>query len=142
MTPIHYLSATDLVSAYAEKKLSPVEVTRHVLDRIECVDRKLNAFCLVDSDAALRDARDSEARWMKGAPAGLVDGVPATIKDVVLTKGWPTLKGLSKGRGSVRQPDPGMKIRLRRPGFASTVQCFSARPPRPNSDGRRSATVR
>ena len=77
MTPIHYLSAGELVSAYAEKKLSPVEVTRHVLERIESVDAKVNAFCLVDSDAALRDARDSEARWMKGAPVGLVDGVPA-----------------------------------------------------------------
>jgi aspartyl-tRNA(Asn)/glutamyl-tRNA(Gln) amidotransferase subunit A len=93
VTPIHYLSAGELVGAHAEKKLSPVEVTRHVLERIESVDAKVNAFCLVDSDAALRDARDSEARWMKGAPVGLVDGVPATIKDVVLTKGWPTLKG-------------------------------------------------
>ena len=117
MTPIHYLSATDLVRAYAEKKLSPVEVTRHVLDRIECVDRKLNAFCLVDSDAALRDARNSEARWMKGVPAGLVDGVPATIKDVVLTKGWPTLKGsrLSSTAGPWNEDSPAT-ARLREHG--------------------------
>src|SRR5258708_23209154 len=70
VTPIHYLSAGELVSAYAEKKLSRVEVVRHVLHRIENVDASVNAFCLVDSDAALRDARDSEARWMKGAPTG------------------------------------------------------------------------
>ncbi|MGH6918763.1 MAG: amidase, partial [Geminicoccaceae bacterium] len=39
------------------------------------------------------DARAAEDRWRRGAPLGMVDGVPATIKDVVLTEGWPTLRG-------------------------------------------------
>jgi aspartyl-tRNA(Asn)/glutamyl-tRNA(Gln) amidotransferase subunit A len=88
-----FLPATDLVERYRAKTLSPVEVTRAVLDRIEALNPKLNAYCLVDGDGALAAARASEARWAKGTPAGPVDGVPASIKDLVLARGWPTLRG-------------------------------------------------
>jgi aspartyl-tRNA(Asn)/glutamyl-tRNA(Gln) amidotransferase subunit A len=87
------LSATELVGLYRRKQLSPVEATRAVLERIERFDGALNAFCLVDAEGALAAARVSEDRWRRGAPAGLVDGVPTVIKDIVLTKGWPTLRG-------------------------------------------------
>ena len=90
---IAYLSATDLVAAYRARTLSPVEVTRIVLGRIERLDPTLNAFVLVDPEGALRDARASEARWARGEPAGPVDGVPTSIKDLLLARGWPTLRG-------------------------------------------------
>jgi len=86
-------SATELVDAYRRKAVSPVEATEAALARIERLDRQLNAFCVVDRDGALAAARAAEARWQRDAPAGLVDGVPATVKDVLLTKGWPTLRG-------------------------------------------------
>ncbi|MEA3193633.1 MAG: aspartyl-tRNA(Asn)/glutamyl-tRNA(Gln) amidotransferase subunit [Betaproteobacteria bacterium] len=86
------LTATDLLDGYRKHQLSPVEVARAVLDRIEKLNPKLNAFCLV-SDKALDDAKASEARWMAGQPRGLLDGVPVSIKDLLLTKGWPTLRG-------------------------------------------------
>ena len=60
----------------AAKRLSPVEVTRAALDRIAKLHPIYNAFVLVDEARALKDARDSEARWQRGDPAGLVDGVP------------------------------------------------------------------
>jgi aspartyl-tRNA(Asn)/glutamyl-tRNA(Gln) amidotransferase subunit A len=88
-----YLSATGLLDNYRKKRLSPVDVTRAVLDRIAAYNPKINSFCLVDEEAALAAARASEARWMKGEPMGLVDGVPVSIKDLVVTKGWPTLFG-------------------------------------------------
>jgi aspartyl-tRNA(Asn)/glutamyl-tRNA(Gln) amidotransferase subunit A len=88
-----YQSATWLLNRYAEKALSPVEVARAVLERIERHEPRLNAFCWLDADSALATARASEARWMRGGPIGLVDGVPTSIKDVVLTKGWPTRRG-------------------------------------------------
>ena len=88
-----YLSAGDLLAAYRSRRLSPVEVTRAVLDRIAEHNAAVNCFCLVDPDAALAQARASEERWVKGAPSGLVDGVPVSIKDLVLARGWPTLKG-------------------------------------------------
>jgi aspartyl-tRNA(Asn)/glutamyl-tRNA(Gln) amidotransferase subunit A len=86
-------SATELLHAYAQKTLSPVEATKAVLVRIDKYDGTFNAFRLVDEARALEAARASEARWVKGVPAGLVDGVPTTIKDLVATKGWSTRRG-------------------------------------------------
>ena len=87
------MSAVDLLAQYRAKKLSPVEVTRSALARIDRLNPRFNAFRLVDEAAALASARASEARWMKGEPIGLVDGVPATVKDLLITKGWSTLRG-------------------------------------------------
>ncbi|WP_324652331.1 amidase [Georgenia sp. H159] len=87
------MTAVELVSAYATGALSPVEATTAVLDRIEEADGGIGAFCLVDRDGALAQAADSEERWRTGYPAGLLDGVPVSIKDIFLTKGWPTLRG-------------------------------------------------
>jgi aspartyl-tRNA(Asn)/glutamyl-tRNA(Gln) amidotransferase subunit A len=87
------LSATELVAAYRARELSPVEVAEATLDRIAERDGELNAFCLVDADAARADARASEARWGRGEPAGPLDGVPVAVKDLLVTKGWPTLRG-------------------------------------------------
>ena len=87
------LSATDLLRLYRTRKASPVEAARAVLARIAKLNPKLNCFCLVDEKAALESAKASEARWRKGEPKGLLDGVPVSIKDLLLTKGWPTLRG-------------------------------------------------
>ena len=88
-----FLSATDLVARYRARRLSPVEATKAALAAIEKHNPRLNAFRLVDPAFALAAARDSEARWMKGAPLGPVDGVPVSIKDLILAKGWPSLRG-------------------------------------------------
>ena len=90
---ITVLSATELLKLYRSKQLSPVEATKAALAQISAYDPPLNAFCYVDEDAALTAAGESEARWQKGAPKGLLDGVPTAIKDLILTKGWPTLRG-------------------------------------------------
>ncbi len=92
-TDLCALSATELLAGYRNKTISPVEATKAALARIRKLNPVLNAFCLVDERAALASARASEARWMKGKPIGLVDGVPTTIKDLILTKGWPTRRG-------------------------------------------------
>jgi aspartyl-tRNA(Asn)/glutamyl-tRNA(Gln) amidotransferase subunit A len=88
-----FMSASALLDAYRRRTLSPVEATKAALARLERLEPRLNAFVLVDAEGALAAARQSEARWTKGAPRGLVDGVPTTIKDLLLTKGWPTLRG-------------------------------------------------
>ncbi|MDH3596510.1 MAG: amidase family protein, partial [Rhodospirillales bacterium] len=87
------LTATELLTRFRAGSLSPVEVTEAALARIEAHDTALNAFCLVDAEQALAEARRSEERWRIGAPKGRLDGVPASIKDLLLTKGWPTLRG-------------------------------------------------
>ena len=86
-------SATELLALYRSKQASPVEATQAALARIDQRNAKLNAFCLVDHEHALKSARESEARWQRGAPIGALDGVPTSIKDLILTKGWPTLRG-------------------------------------------------
>jgi aspartyl-tRNA(Asn)/glutamyl-tRNA(Gln) amidotransferase subunit A len=86
------LSATELLDRYRKHELSPVEVTRAVMQRIEELNPVLNAFNLVSQEAE-KDAKASEKRWAAGQPQGLLDGVPVSIKDIVLTKGWPTLRG-------------------------------------------------
>jgi aspartyl-tRNA(Asn)/glutamyl-tRNA(Gln) amidotransferase subunit A len=86
------LGAAELVNLYRKKDVSPLEVTRAVLQRIEQLNPKLNAFCFVSQDA-VPNAKESEARWLRGEPKGLLDGVPVSIKDLILTKGWPTLRG-------------------------------------------------
>jgi aspartyl-tRNA(Asn)/glutamyl-tRNA(Gln) amidotransferase subunit A len=64
-----------------------------VLARIEQVNPRLNAFALLKPDEALDAARASEARWHAGATLGALDGVPVSIKDLILAKGLPTLRG-------------------------------------------------
>lgn len=93
MTDIHWLGARELVSAYRARELSPVEVAEYHLGRIEALDAGTNAFCLLDADAALAQAQASEERWLQGNPLGLLDGVPVGVKDLVITRGWPTLRG-------------------------------------------------
>jgi aspartyl-tRNA(Asn)/glutamyl-tRNA(Gln) amidotransferase subunit A len=87
------LTASELVTAYWARELSPVEALRDVLDRVQRLDGHVNAFCLVDPDAALAAARESETRWAQGSPVGALDGVPVSIKDILLTSGWPTRRG-------------------------------------------------
>ncbi len=92
-TDVADLSASELVALYRARRLSPVEAVGAALDRVAALDGAVNAFRLVDQAGAMAAAGAAEARWMKGAPCGLLDGVPTTIKDLVLTRGWPTLRG-------------------------------------------------
>ena len=91
------LTANELIQLYRTGQASPVEAMQQVLERVERVDPIINAFILVDADAGMDAARVSEARWMAhratGAPVGAVEGVPTSIKDILWTKGWPTLRG-------------------------------------------------
>jgi aspartyl-tRNA(Asn)/glutamyl-tRNA(Gln) amidotransferase subunit A len=93
MTDFCAMTATDLLDGYRRKAFSPLEVTRAVLKRIEALNPRFNAFNLVAGEEALKSAHDAEARWMSGNPKGLLDGVPVSIKDILLTRGWATLRG-------------------------------------------------
>ena len=85
--------ATALLEDFRSGTLSPLEALDAALDRIARRDPAVNAFRLVDADRAREAAARSQARWTRREPAGLLDGVPVAIKDVLLTAGWPTLRG-------------------------------------------------
>jgi len=97
MTAIHHLTAQALSSAYRARQLSPVEVARAALDRVEAWEMKINAMYAVDAVGALAEATASEARWRAGEPLSALDGVPITIKDNIPVKGFATPVGTAAG---------------------------------------------
>src|SRR5580704_19167019 len=90
---IAYASAQELTQLYRAKQLSPVEAAQALFARLDALQPKINAFCVVDRDGALASARASERRWHDGKPLSAIDGVPATIKDLMLMRGHPTRRG-------------------------------------------------
>ncbi|MFE6890345.1 amidase [Streptomyces sp. NPDC057694] len=111
------LTAQDLLDGYRKGEFSPVDATRAVLARIEETEPGLNAFVRVDAEGALAAARESAERWRRGEPSGLVDGVPVTVKDILLQRGAPTLKGskTTRAEGSWEEDAPSV-ARLREHG--------------------------
>jgi aspartyl-tRNA(Asn)/glutamyl-tRNA(Gln) amidotransferase subunit A len=92
-TDLGFTPATELAALIRSKKLSPVELTRALLERIERVNPKLNAFVTVTADLAMDTAKKAEQAVMKGGPLGLLHGIPFTIKDLAVTAGVPTKFG-------------------------------------------------
>ncbi|HEY0301523.1 MAG TPA: amidase [Rhizomicrobium sp.] len=89
----HELTASELSALFASRDLSPVEVAASCLGRIEALDAQINAFCHIDAGTSLAQAEASEARWLAGEPLSPLDGVPVAVKDLLVTKGWPTRRG-------------------------------------------------
>ncbi len=110
------LTATELVQRYRARRLSPVEVVAAALQRIERLDPIYNAFVLVDPERALDAARASEQRWYDETPAGAIDGVPATVKDLVVVEGWPTRRGSRTTDAAPSREDGPPVARMRRQG--------------------------
>src|SRR5690349_24549151 len=90
VTAIPDLPAEALASAYSRSELSPVEVVRAALGRIETCEPRLNAMYRLSAEAALEQARESERRWREGRPLSSLDGVPVTIKENIATRGDPS----------------------------------------------------
>ncbi|MFJ4922118.1 amidase [Streptomyces sp. NPDC088725] len=87
------LTARQLLAGYEKGDFSPVDATRAALERIEAVQPLVNAFVRVDPESALAQAEASAERWRAKEPQGLLDGVPVTVKDLILQRGTPTLRG-------------------------------------------------
>lgn len=109
-------SATEIVALYRSKRVSPVEVLIATLDRIDRLDPLYNAFVVIDREGALRDARGSEERWQRGNPDGPVDGLPVTVKDLILVKGMPTRRGSRTTSPLPSEEDGPPVARMRRHG--------------------------
>lgn len=122
---IEQLSASEMVAAYADHTLSPVDVIKDVLARTATLNPQLNAFYHIDETAALEAAAASEQRWQDNAPQGLLDGVPVSVKDSIAVKGMPMLRGSEAYRGTgVDSEDSPPAARLKEQGaiiFAKTT---------------------
>ena len=115
MTVIADLSVESLTEAYRRGALSPVEVARDCLERIEAA-AAFNAFIPLMPDKVLAEAAASEARWRAGAPLEALDGVPATVKDNIWLKNYPTLRGSLTGDEATASADAPAVARLREQG--------------------------
>lgn len=108
-------SAGDLLEAYARKDVSPVDAVQAVIARIEAYEPRLQALYAYDPEAAVKAARESEQRWARGAARAL-DGIPATIKENIATKGTPVPLGTAARPLTPAKEDAPSAARLREDG--------------------------
>ena len=92
-TDLCFTSAVELTALIRRRALSPIEITRAVLERIERLNAGLGAYVLVHADRALDDARRAEQAVMAGQPVGPLHGIPLSIKDNQWTAGDRTTSG-------------------------------------------------
>lgn len=83
----------ELGAAYRDGTRSPREVVAGLLEGVTEPNDRYNFMCLVDPDRAMREAAESERRWLEGRPLSPIDGIPTTVKDLIDVAGWPTRRG-------------------------------------------------
>jgi amidase len=93
MSELHSLSLTDVARKVQSRELSSVEVTRHMLERIDRLDGKLQSYATVIADIALAQAKKADTEITDGRVRGSLHGVPIGIKDLCATRDAPTHVG-------------------------------------------------
>ena len=111
-----FWTAVRLREAIARREVSPVEVTRAVLDRAARLQPKLNCFITLCADEAMREAKAAEQAVMRGEATGLLHGIPYACKDLVNTQGVKTTFGSLLFADNVPAEDAAAIARLRRQG--------------------------
>jgi aspartyl-tRNA(Asn)/glutamyl-tRNA(Gln) amidotransferase subunit A len=104
MADAHQFAAARLSGLYARLELSPVEVARQAVARMEAWEPRINAMYRIDREGALAAAGASEARWRAGKPLSALDGVPLTVKENIATRGDPAPIGTRANQGAPPEP--------------------------------------
>jgi aspartyl-tRNA(Asn)/glutamyl-tRNA(Gln) amidotransferase subunit A len=124
MSDLADMPAATLAPAFAQGRLSPVDVIEAVLARVAAWENDLGALYALDPDTARADARAAEARWRGGTALGPLDGVPVTVKEFIATRGVPIPMGTAASRPEPAAEDAPVAARLREAGaviFAKTT---------------------
>jgi aspartyl-tRNA(Asn)/glutamyl-tRNA(Gln) amidotransferase subunit A len=116
VSPLHDLSAVDLIAGFRAKQFSPSEVLEDVLSHIAVWEPHIKALYAFDPNSARAVAKASTERWQKGEPVGPLDGVPVTIKDNIATKGVPVPLGAASVKLVPSPVDAPPAARLREAG--------------------------
>jgi aspartyl-tRNA(Asn)/glutamyl-tRNA(Gln) amidotransferase subunit A len=111
-----FTPATELAALIRAKQISPVEVIDTVLERIEAIEPKINAFATLTADRARDAAREAEAAVARGDDLGPLHGVPCTIKDLAEMAGVPAERGSFITKGEVPDFDTALVVRLKEAG--------------------------
>ncbi|GAA3103658.1 hypothetical protein GCM10020001_021200 [Nonomuraea salmonea] len=112
MPELHELSALDQARSIRSRDISPVELTRHYLDRIQRIDPGIGAYVTVTGEQAVDQARSLE----RELPDGPLAGVPIPVKDLNLVKDVPIRFGSATYRDFVAPVDDTVVTRLRAAG--------------------------
>jgi aspartyl-tRNA(Asn)/glutamyl-tRNA(Gln) amidotransferase subunit A len=116
VTPLHDLSAVDLIAGFRAKQFTPSEVLEDLLAHIALWEPHIKALYAFDPDGARAVAKVSTERWQNGEPVGSLDGVPVTIKDNIATKGVPVPLGAAPNKLVPSTVDAPPAARLREAG--------------------------
>ena len=122
MSDLTSLSAIELRQKIGSKQVSPVDVMKSFISRIERINPAINAVCATDFDGALKAAQDAESAVMQGKPLGLLHGLPLGVKDLQDTKGLLTTFGNIQFRNNIPAKDNAMVARLREAGAIVTAK--------------------
>ena len=117
-TELHYLTIAEAAPLIANKRLSPVELTRAHLERIERTDDRLNSFITLLADEALAEASSAESAILAGDYRGPLHGIPIALKDLYYTKGIRTTIGSRIMNDFVPNYDAAVTERFRDAGAA------------------------
>lgn len=115
-TDLHYLELLEVGRLIQSKELSPVEVTKAQLARIQALDGRLKSYATVMADQALADAKQAEAEIARGRVRGPLHGVPIGVKDLCWTKGVTTAAGMTLYRDFKPTTDGTVVRKLREAG--------------------------
>ncbi|MGZ4854025.1 MAG: amidase [Candidatus Angelobacter sp.] len=115
-TELPLLDLAEASRAVQKKEVSPVELTRACLARIERLNPKLNAFITVTGDAALEEARKAEAEIARGEWKGPLHGIPLAVKDLIETAGVKTTAASAVLKDDVPAADAEVIRRLKSAG--------------------------
>ena len=113
---LFFLEISELTRLLHTRKLSPVELTRSLLQRIERLDPQLRSYATVTPELALAQARDAERLLMRHRILGPLHGVPIAVKDLCFTKGIATAAGMPIHRNFIPAFDATVVARLRDAG--------------------------
>ena len=114
--PLHYFTIAEAARLIARREVSPVELTRAHLERIDALDGGLKAYVTVTADAALAEARTAEREVAAGNHRGPLHGVPLAYKDLFDTAGVRTTAGSKVWADRVPDADATVVARLRDAG--------------------------
>jgi amidase len=113
---LHYLSLDEVARRLKARKLSSVDATGAILDRIDALDPKLKAYATVTRERALADAKARDAETAAGKSRGPLHGVPIAVKDLCNTEGVPTAAGMAIHKTNVPTKDATVVARLKQAG--------------------------
>jgi amidase len=92
-TPLHYQTITEVAERIRSRDISPIELTRAILDRIASLDGELKSYATVMAEPAMAAARAAESEIAAGSYRGSLHGIPVAVKDLCYTAGVPTMGG-------------------------------------------------